>query len=170
MMATLGTCEKRAAFFESRSGATAVEFAFIAPIFVLILVVWIDLGMTLLAQSVLDSATLRAARSVKIGATTTSAAFKTKLCSYLYAVVPCSSIKYSVQSGTSFSALSTTITTDSSNALTNTSFSIGSGGSDVLVQVGFTRTLFAPWLSAFFGKNGYLLILSTVAFQNEPYS
>lgn len=135
----------------------------------LVLMAWVELGMTLLTQSVLDAATLRTARSVKIGATTTSLDFQTKLCGFLYGLIPCSSITFTVQSASSFSALSTTVATDG-NGLTNTSFSIGSGRSDVLVQVGFSRALFTPLLSNLFGKNGKLLILSTVTFQNEPYS
>ena len=52
--------------------------------------------------------------------------------------------------------------------MNNTSYSPGSSGSDVVVQVGYTRTLFTPLVSSIIGTNGQLLLLSTVAFQNEP--
>ena len=81
----------------------------------------------------------------------------------------CSQIRYNVVAGDSFAALPTTVQTDCNNQLTNTQFLPGSAKQDVIVQVGYTRSLYFPLFWNMIGKGGKSLIVSTVVFQNEPY-
>ncbi len=48
-------------------GALAIEFAFVAPLFLLLLLVIVELGLTLTTQSLLDGATRDAARLIRTG-------------------------------------------------------------------------------------------------------
>lgn len=162
-----------AGFRRNASGTAMVEFGLVGMMFTLTFCFWIELGLTTFMQTALDNATRDAARLVRIGTVQSSSSptttFTNALCSELSVLMTCSNIKYNVVSGSSFSSLSTTITTDSSNQMTNTQFTPGSTGQDVVVQVGYTRTLYLPLVNAFLGKNGTVLLTSTVAFQNEPF-
>ncbi len=66
-------------------GALAVEFALVAPIFLLLLLVIVELGLTLTTQSLLDGATRDAARLIRTGQVQSQnspiTTFQTLLCS-----------------------------------------------------------------------------------------
>lgn len=159
-------------FWHNLGGSIAVEFALIAPLIGLLLFMMLEVGFTITMQYMLDNAAADASRLIRTGAAQasgTSSSFYSKLCSDTKLLLTCSNIKFNVQSGASFAALSTKVATDASGAMTATGYTPGGAGSDVLVQVGYNRTLFTPFVSSFFGKNGKFLILSSVAFQNEPY-
>jgi len=129
-----------ARFLHHTGGANAVEFALISPVFILLLFVSVELGLTLFTQSNLNYATRGAARLILTGQVQSGGGvsmFTSRLCSDVGSLIPCSSLEYNVQSGSSFSALSPTVQTNSSGDMTNTQFSPGSAGSDVLVQVGY---------------------------------
>jgi Flp pilus assembly protein TadG len=155
-------------FCRDRRGLAAVEFGLIATLFVTLLCFLLEMALSLLMQVMLDNATRDAARQLKTGVVTTSSAFQTALCNDLSALLTCANIKFRVVSGASFSGLSTSVTVNSSNVMTNTGFSPGSSGQDVVVQVAYTRTILLPIVSAFLGSNGALLLVSTLAYQNEP--
>lgn len=65
-------------------GALAIEFAFVAPLFLLLLLVIVELGLTLTTQSLLDGATRDAARLIRTGQvqsqTSPISTFQTLLC------------------------------------------------------------------------------------------
>jgi len=154
-------------------GAVAVEFALIAPIFLLMIVMTFELGLVLLTQSALDNAAQNAARLILTGQAQTgggAAAFKSQLCADVGILIPCASLQYNVQAANSFSALNGTVTTDASGNMTGGQFSPGTPGQSVLVQVGYNRTYITGWVGSILGGgHNSSLLLSTVAFQNEPY-
>jgi Flp pilus assembly protein TadG len=145
-----------------------VEFALISTLFVTLLCFLIEMALSMLVQVMLDNATRDAARQLRTGAISTSSAFQSALCNNLNTLVPCSSVKFRVVSGSSFSGLSTSVAVNSSNVMSNTSFSPGTSGQDVVVQVAYTRTILLPIVNAFLGPNGSMLLVSTLAYQNEP--
>lgn len=148
-----------------------MEFAFVGFVFILFLAVWIELGLSLFMQAALDRAVRKEARLIKIGTITStgSATFKSNLCSDLAALMTCSLIQVNVTSGTTFASLSSNVSTTTANTMSTTGFAPGSSSSDVMVQVGYTRPLFFPIVSSVLGKNGYMFIYSSLAFQNEPF-
>lgn len=81
----------------------------------------------------------------------------------------CSQVRYDVVAGNSFSTLPARIQTDADSQIINTHFLPGTAGQDVIVRVGYARSLYFPILRDVLGTRGKLLILSTVVFQNEPY-
>src|SRR5277367_5126476 len=93
-------------FTRDERGAAAIEFAFVAPMFLLLLLVIAELGLTLATQSVLDGATRDAARLIRTGQiqsqTSPITTFHTQLCSEmssLMTVANCdSNVIFEVQS------------------------------------------------------------------------
>jgi Flp pilus assembly protein TadG len=143
-----------------------VEIAMITPCFILVIFAWIEVGLSLFMLSTLDNAARDASRLIRVGSTTESA-FKAAVCAKASPFIPCSGIIYYVQSGNSFGAL--TPATASSGTLSKTGFSAGGSGSEVLLQLGYSRPTFLPTLlkAAGFGSN--ILLVTTLAFQNENY-
>lgn len=160
-------------FVRDLRGAAAVEFGLVGLIFMMVFCFILEVGLTMFMQTALDQATLVASRLIRIGSIQTAGGsvtpFTTALCNKLSALMTCSAIQYNVVSGSTFASLSTTVTTNSSNQMSGTQFTPGTAGQDVVVQVGYTRTIYLPFVSSFLGKNGTLLMVSTAAFQNEPY-
>jgi TadE-like protein len=166
-----------ARFLCSRSGVTLVEFALVAPLFLLLTFAIVDNGLVLFKQSVLDNATREAARQIRIGQvqltgdTDGNGLFKTTLCRNFGNYIPCNSVQWNVQSVSSESSFSTLqpVGTNSGGQMASTGFSPGLPQSFVLVQVGYTQRYIMPFLDRISGASGNLLLVSTVAFQNEHY-
>jgi Flp pilus assembly protein TadG len=165
-----------ARFLRSRSGVTMVEFALVGPLFLLLTFAIVDNGLVLFMQTILDNATREAARQIEIGKvqlagdTDGTGLFKTTLCNNLGGLIPCASLQWRVQSSAvSFASLNPAVTANGSGQMTTTGFSAGTAQSFVLVQVGYTQPYFIPALARISGSTGNLLLVSTVAQQNEHY-
>lgn len=165
-----------ARFMRSGSGVTMVEFALVGPLFLLLTFAIVDNGLVLFMQTILDNATREAARQIEIGKvqlsgdTTGTGLFKTTLCNNLGGLIPCASLKWHVQSSAvSFASMSSAVTANGTGQMTSTGFDAGTAQSFVLVQVGYTQPYFIPALARISGSTGNLLLVSTVALQNEHY-
>ena len=156
-------------FARASEASAAVEFSFIGLTFTMLICVWLELGYTMILQVALDNATRDAARGVRTGTIASAAAFQGALCTDLSVLMSCSALQVNVVSGPSFTSLSTAVPTNAGQHMTTTGFSPGSPGQDVVVQVGYTRNLFLPIVDSVMGSNGALFVVSTLAFQNEPY-
>lgn len=150
----------------SRRGTTALEFALVGPLLLMLVFIIIENGLMLFAQAVLDNATTAAARQIQIGTITTSAAFNTAICANTSTFLNCSNLQFYVAS--SSSGFPAAVTPSSTGAFASASFATGSGGSYVLAEVAYNRSFVAPWVISL-GGTGWIL-LSTAAFQNEPFS
>ena len=154
-------------FRRDESGAAAIEFALLSPIFLVILCAWTEVGLCLLMESALDNAVRDASRLIRTG-TATEATFKAAVCAKASPAIPCASITYNVQSASSFASLSV-IAVSSTGTLSSTGFAAGSSGSDMLVQVAYSKPAFFSSLLKAAGFSGNILIMTTLAFQNESY-
>jgi len=154
-------------FHHDRSGAAAVEFALIAPIFLVLLCGIIENGLILFTQAAMDNGTRDAARVILLG-NATQTAFKAAFCATAGALVPCDKIQINVQSTAKFSSLSSALQTDANGNMLNTQFNPGANSQDVLIQVGYNRPFLVPLIGTFTGRNSELL-LSTTAIRSEPY-
>ncbi len=150
-----------------RKGTAAIEFAVAAPVFLLFACMIIENGIMLFTQASLDNATRDAARLIQTGQVNAngnaSTLFTNQLCTDLSSFITCASLLYNVQSASTFSSLSPVVTMDSST------FSPGSGAQDVVVQVAYNRAFFIPWVGNLVSTSDSLQMVSTVAFQNEPF-
>ncbi len=177
---------KRRTLLKDESGVTAVEFALVAPPFLLLLLGIIELGLTLFTQTVLDGAARDAARLVRTGqvqqgATTVAAqlnAFQTTLCSSLRVLLSSSACAQNVyvdlETFPSFSAVRFTGTCNQN------SNQAGNGNPCPFVQVN-PRTIAAvqvrynrPSLIGYVGRylagmSEMTTLSSTVIFQSEPF-
>ena len=156
----------RLSIYHDSSAATAVEIALIMPCFLLIIFAWIEIGFCLLILSTLDNAARDASRLIRTG-TATEANFKAAICAKASPFIPCDSIVYYVQSGTSFTSLAPA-TASGTGTLTKTGFNAGSSGSNILLQVGYSKAPLSGIVSTI-GFNTSILLMTTLTFQNEAY-
>ena len=178
-------------------GITAVEMAFVGPPFLLLLVAIFELGLTLTTQSVLDGAARDAARLIRTGQVQSQGSpmttFQNLLCSEVSSVISASDcankIIFEVQVFSGFGSVSFTPCTQTSSQTGNgtvCSFTPGTGGNIVGVQVSYPRPFIVPWVGACLSGGtcwvglgtangnspgtGNITLTSTVIFQNEPFS
>ena len=152
-------------------GVAAVEFGLVGGMVLLLICFWVEIGLSLFMQTTLDYAVRKESRLIRTGAITASGAstFAANLCNDVQALMTCSNLQVNVASASSFAALSSAVPTNASSQMTTTGFAPGSSGQDVIVQVGYARAFFFPIIGSFIGKNGTLLVYSSIAFQNEPF-
>ena len=158
-------------YLRAQDGATAVEFAFVAIPFLLLIFATIELGLVFLVSVTLDNAVVDAGRKVRTGevqnAAGTAATFKTATCARMdWLGSKCASnLTIDVRTIGSFSA---------SNAATKPQTACwdpGGPGSIVMVRAYYSWSLVTPLLkTGLQTANGKQVITATTAFVNEPYS
>lgn len=178
-------------------GATAVEFALVAPPLLLLLLTIIDLGVMLATQSVLDGAARDAARMIRTGQVQTQSSpittFQNQLCADMTPLVSTatcqSSVYFQSQSFGNFGSVSFSSCNQNANQIgsgTVCNFSTGSGGQIIAVRATYNYPLIIAWVggcltggSCWFGLGtqpgstagtNTVPLISTVIFQNEPFS
>jgi Flp pilus assembly protein TadG len=163
-------------FRAARAGATAVEFALIAPFFIAVLVAIFQVSVYLFVQQSLQNAAMQAGRLFLTGQAQswTQAAFKTYVCqNFLPSLFTCSSLIVSVQTYPSFAAANTSAPALYSNGqpITNFPYSPGTQGQIMVVQLVY------PW-SVVGGPLGFSIanlpnnaaeMMGVAAFRVEPY-
>lgn len=154
-------------FLGDRKGAAAVEFAFVAPVFLLFVFFILDVGLGLFTQVVLDNAVASAARQIQIGSASASSAagIRSLVCAKTLSLVPSckSNLQVWAGSGATFGAI--TPPTLSSKGLSSQAFATGGTGAYVLLEVAYPRPFSVPVLEGVRSQ----LIVSAVAFESEPY-
>jgi Flp pilus assembly protein TadG len=165
-------------FRRDRKGASALEFAIVAPIFLALLFAIIETALMFFAGQVLETVTQDAARQVLTGqaqnAGMSQAQFATYVCNQLPALFSCNKLTISVQSYPSFSAVTFPNAFDASGNViaANVGYIPGGPGCTVLVRLFYPWQLFVTGLGyniSNFGTNQRLLT-AAAAFQNEPYT
>jgi Flp pilus assembly protein TadG len=161
----------------AEGGATAVEFALIAPAFLATLIAVLQTAVFLFAQASLQTAATQAGRLFMTGQAQnlSQSAFKTQVCqNYLPAVFNCNSLIVVVQNYTSFSGASTSapaLYNAQGNPVNTWAYSPGSPGQIMVVQLVY------PW-SVVNGPLGFTLanlpnnaaeMMGLSAFRVEPY-
>jgi Flp pilus assembly protein TadG len=183
-------------FASDHAGIIAVEFAFVGPPFLLVLMAIFELGLTLTTQSVLDGAARDAARLIRTGQVQSQgnpiAAFQNLLCSTMTSLMTASecntNVIFQVQVFANFGSVNFTPCTLNANQTgsgTVCQFLPGAGGQIVGVQATYPRPFIVPWVGACLsggscwaglgttnGSNagtGTAILTSTVIFRNEPF-
>lgn len=166
-------------FVGARRGATAVEFALIAPVFLATLIAVLQTAVLLFAQQTLQSAALQAGRMFMTGqgqnGNVTQSQFATDICPLIQPLFTCSALMVDVQSYSSFAtadASTPTLTYNSSGQVTNSwAYTPGTPGQVMVVR------LIYQW-NAVRGPLGFVLsnlpnnlteIMGVTAFRVEPY-
>ena len=161
-------------YLQDTRGAVAVEFALVGPMFLLLLVVAIELGVVLLTQSALDTDTQDASRLIMTGQVQTGGgigSFTSKLCGDVGPLISncASTVQINVQASAALANFSPTVKTNGAGTMTPTQFTPGTAGQYVLVQVGYNRPYLIAWVGSVLGVKNASLLVSSAVFQNERY-
>jgi len=162
----------------SNAGSAIIEFAFIAPVFFLLLFAILEIGVIFFAQSTLQYGTNDIARMVRTGQTAaqgvTQATVRQRVCDDIAPLIPCDNdLNVDVEAFTTFS------TVNFSNPLSPTgdmqsmnNYNPGTACTVVLVRVFYAWPVFTPLLTPFLSNmaGSKHLLYSAAAFRNEPYS
>jgi len=181
-----------------QSGSAMLEFAFIAPIFFVLLMGTLEIGIMFFGDFVLQNATNDAARLVRTGQVTgtlpnqtltaaeiaagmvagqpmTQAQFRTYICNDIAPVLACdSNLQVELDSFSSFGAATfpSPLKADGTLNPTLNGYSPGTVCNVVLLRTFYTWSVITPLLTPFLTNmagNKHLLT-ATAAFRNEPFT
>uniref|UniRef100_A0A2A4YQ43 TadE-like domain-containing protein n=1 Tax=OCS116 cluster bacterium TaxID=2030921 RepID=A0A2A4YQ43_9PROT len=166
-------------FLTCTRASSAIEFAMVAPLFLLVVFAIFEVGFIFLTDLALESALSNASRYIRTGQSIKSGTdadkFRQVICDNAYGMIDCNNLNVVVGTFSSFEDGSTQMPKlfDNSGKLENSSlFDIG--GSDSIVVV--RTTYIYDVLNGFgemiklsnYGDNKYLHV-HIVAFKNEPF-
>lgn len=165
-------------FFADASGATAVEFALIAPVFLALLVGIIQTFLAFFASQLLETVVAQSSRLILTGqvqsAGMTKSQFAQQVCSRVVILFTCSGLMIDVQASSGFPGANTStpsLTFDAQGQVSNTwNYNPGVAGQIVVVRVMYQWPVFGGPLGFTLSNlsNGNRLIMASAAFQNEP--
>lgn len=158
-------------FRRDERGATALEFALVAPLLFFSLFSIVEIGVMGMMSSGLDNAMIEASRRIRTGrddGATSASTFKSQICTNLGgAVNSCMGrLTVSVQKFPKFYDANQVAT-----APPGGQFDKGGPGDIVLVKADYRWPLMTPFLASAFNGSGPMEVTlsSRTAFKNEPY-
>jgi Flp pilus assembly protein TadG len=168
-----------ARFRTAQRGATAVEFALIAPAFIALLFAVIQTTLFLFAQQVLQNAAVQSGRLFLTGSAQTGgltqSQFLTDVCPMVQALFTCGKLMVNVQSYSSFSGASTsapTLTYNANGSVSNTwNYTTGTQGDIMVVQLIYQWPIVGMPIGNVLSSlgNGTTEMMGVTAFRVEPY-
>jgi Flp pilus assembly protein TadG len=164
-------------FRAAERGATAVEFALIAPAFLATLFAVIQTPIFAFAQATLQNAAGEAGRLFMTGQAQnlTQSQFAADICPMVSALFTCGNLMVNVSSYASFSNASTaapTLTYNANGSVSNTwSYSPGSQGEIMVVQLIYQWPVVGMPIGSVLPNlgNGSVEMMGVTAFRVEPY-
>jgi Flp pilus assembly protein TadG len=193
----MGIMAKAESFLRDRKATTAIEFAFLAPMFIAVSLAILEVGLYQMYTAGLSYATQKAARQILLGNVANGANsngapvnlttfVNDYLCPSLPPFMACSSVVVNsqvmnVESTPQGASAWWTLMNTAQTGLapvpmnnTQTNFCIGAGGSTVALEVYYAMPFWALplWNTPTTTLNGstVMWIASTAAFRNEPFS
>jgi Flp pilus assembly protein TadG len=163
-------------FCVAERGATAVEFALIAPAFLATLFAVIQTTLFLFAQSALQSAANEAGRLFMTGQAQnlTQSQFEADVCPMVSALFTCGNLMVNVAAYSSFSGASTsapTLTYSNGSVSNSWAYSPGTQGEIMVVQLIYQWPIIGMPLGSVLpnNANGSVEMMGVTAFRVEPY-
>lgn len=164
-------------FRGERQGATAVEFALIAPAFFALLLAIFQTAIFLFAQMALQDAAMQAARYFMTGQAQNgnwaASDIQTRICPTVQALMTCTNVIVVVQNYTSFASANTSAPQLYNNGQPVTSFaySPGTPGQVMVVQLVYQWSVVSGPLGFVLSNlpNSRAEIMGVSAFRVEPY-
>jgi len=166
-------------FVHDQNGASAVEFAMVAAPFLALIFAILQTALVFFASQVLETAGADSARLIMTGQAQTKGwsqtAFKDAVCARIYGLFDCAGGLYvDVKTYSAFGSINNSqLPVDASGNLQTGSFTYQPGGPGDIVVV---RLIYQwPVYLSLLGFNlsnaaaGSRVLMSTVAFRNEPY-
>jgi Flp pilus assembly protein TadG len=164
-------------FRRAREGATAVEFAMIAPAFLAIVIALLEVSYFLFAQQTLQTAAVEAGRLFMTSQGPSQSALldpSSSICKIIQPLLSCASVLVNVQNSDTFggaNACPTTLTYDGQGNVTNNfSYSAGTPGQVVVVCLMYQLTTITGPLGFVLSSlsNGKMLAVGVTAVRVEP--
>jgi Flp pilus assembly protein TadG len=165
-------------FLRNRRGATAVEFAIIAPLFIGLLLSILETGIYFFAQNVLQTASVQAGRLFLTGQAQASSLTEAKLisdvCPSIQTLFNCNNLMVDVNTYSSFGGANVstpTLTYNAQGQVTNSwNYNIGTAGQIMVVRLMYQWPVVTGPLALLIPKvtNGTSLIMGITAFKIEP--
>jgi Flp pilus assembly protein TadG len=163
------------------SGSAAIEFAFVAPVFFMLLFGIIEGGIMFFGQEALMNATQDAARVIRTGqaqGTLSQDDFKNKVCSGISGLFKadanCTNLQVDVQNYPAGFANGQSSPTDASGNLLAGQNRYNTGGpcDVVIVRAFYKYNVITPMLRPLLGStaSGYKYLVAAAAFRNEPFN
>jgi len=169
----------------STSGSVAIEFALIAPVFLLLLFGMLETALATFADMVLENGMKTVARLVRTGQAQgqnmTQQQFRTALCNQVSVVLSCDQTRLyvDVRAFTNFAGSSFPQPIDANGNINPNlnSYQLGTtsqnanGTSIVLVRAFYAWPMFTPMLGQIYANmaNNTRLLTASAAFRNEPF-
>lgn len=159
-------------------GATAVEFALIAPAFLSLLFAIFQVTLFLFAQQTLQNAAIEGGRMFLTGSAQTAGLTQTQfandVCPMVQALFNCNKLQINVTTSSSFASASTSAPSlydSNGNLQTTGSYSTGTQGDIMVVQLVYPWPIFGTPLGSILPNTGYSTteLMGTTAFRVEPY-
>lgn len=166
-------------FIRQQDGATTVEFALVAAPFLAMIFAIIETAIVFFAGQTLETAGADSARLIMTGQAQTQgfdqAKFKEAVCGRIYGLFNCSGGLYvDVKNYSSFAAISNNKPIDANGNLQTGTFGYAPGGpgSIVVVRLMYQWPVYVSLLGLNLADSAgnKRLLMSTVAFRNEPYA
>jgi Flp pilus assembly protein TadG len=162
-------------FARQKDGAAAVEFALVAAPFLAMVFAIMETAIIFFAGQALETAAADSARLILTGQAQTQgydkAKFKEAVCSKIYGLFDCAgALKVDVKNYTSFSSIDTSKPIVNGQANLDEAYAPGGPGDIVVVRLMYQWPVYVSLLGLNLADNGSnRLLMSTVAFRNEPY-
>jgi len=157
-------------FRDDTRGATAMEFALIAPVLFFSLLSLIEIGMMTMMATSLDAAVVEAARRIRTGqsaAAASASAFEDQVCGAMGGSLgECRDrLIVSVQKYSAFANAGSAAAAQPSGQ-----FDKGGQNDIILVKANYSWPIVTPFLLTAYPRNGMQVTLSSrFAFKNEPF-
>jgi Flp pilus assembly protein TadG len=166
-------------FARARHGATAVEFALIAPFFLATLLAIMQVAIFLFAQQTLQNAASQAARYFMTGQAQngnwSAATIRSMICPDIQALFTCGSVIISVQNYASFASANTSapaLYNSNGQPITTWPFDPGTPGEVMVVMLVYQWSVVSGPLGFVLANlpNSASEMMGVSAFRVEPYS
>jgi Flp pilus assembly protein TadG len=159
-----------------QDGAAAVEFALVAAPFLAMVFAILETAMVFFAGQALETAAADSARLIMTGQAQNAGydqvKFKEAVCAKIYGLFNCNGgLHVDVKNYPSFASIPTAKPITNGNMDTNFGYSPGNPGDIVVVKLMYQWPVYVSLLGLNLSdiSGGKRLLMSTVAFRNEPY-
>jgi Flp pilus assembly protein TadG len=175
-------CVTRKSYREDDRGATAVEFAMVAPVFFLMVGITLETGLMLFTEYVLQTSVQEAARLVRTGQAQTQALsaslFKGKICDLAGVIINCTgNVSVYLRAEANFATLDAAVPsylsvgTQSNGTPGPTSYNCGGPSQAIALIATYDWEFTIPYFMKYFGNMGdsKRRLAGFAMFKNEPF-
>jgi Flp pilus assembly protein TadG len=156
-----------------QDGAAAVEFAFVAGPFLLLLFAILQTAIVFFAGQALETAVADSARLIMTGqaqtAGLTQSTFKDEVCKHIYGLFDCGKMYVDVRTFNSFSYTLPNPVDENGNVNNNMLYQPGNAGDIVVVRLMYPLSVYVSLLGLGNMADNQRLLVATAVFRNEPY-